>query len=315
MSTSIPGSGTKGDVAGVLTADEKGRPEDLVGRVKQLSIRRSVLLRLGFVIGLSILLVVAVTAAFPGALAPHDPELQNLRGRLQAPMWVSPEGTVHYLGTDQLGRDLLSRLIYGARVPLLVVFGVLPLSAGVGILLGMVSGYFGDWVDDVIMRLVDVRLALPFILVLLAIIAIVGPGLRNMILVLAALQWVDYTKLIRGEVLSIREREYILSAEAAGANDSRIISRHILPNILSTALVVASIEAPSLILTEAALSFLGLGVPPSVPSWGRMLSETKDYLWLSPWASAFPGLAITVTVLALNLIGDALRDYFDPHMR
>lgn len=270
---------------------------------------------MSFVFGLLLLLLVTVVALFPGIVTTLDPFSQDLRGRLQPPLWIDSEGVRHLLGTDPLGRDLLSRMVYGARVSLLVLFGVLPISAAIGISLGLMAGYYGGWVDDLVMRLVDVRLSLPFILVLLAIMAIIGPSLRNIIIILGLMQWVDYAKLARAETLSLRERQYVLAAHASGASDGRIILRHILPNIAPTMLVVATIEAPHLILTEASLSFLGLGVQPPTPSWGQMLSEARDYIYLSPWYGIFPGLAIALTVLATNMVGDALRDYLDPFLR
>jgi peptide/nickel transport system permease protein len=258
---------------------------------------------------------IVVIAIFPGIVSSQDPFLQNLREALQPPMSTDSKGIFHLLGTDPLGRDLLSRMALGARVSLIVLFGVLPISALVGVTLGLTAGYYGGWTDDIISRLIDVRLAIPFILVLLTVMAVVGPSLLNIILVLGAMQWVDYAKLARAEALSVRVRDFVLSARATGATDRRIIMRHILPNIVPTIIVIMTIEAPHLILTEAALSFLGLGVEPQTPSWGQMLSEARDYIYLSPWYGAFPGIAITLTVLAANLVGDTLRDYFDPFLK
>ncbi|MFW6116335.1 MAG: ABC transporter permease [bacterium] len=267
------------------------------------------------IFGLTVLLLVTMAGVFPQLLSPRDPYAQDLGGRLRPPGWVDEEGVRHLLGTDQLGRDLLSRLTYASRVSLLVVVGVLPISGLVGVSMGLVSGYFRGWVDDLIMRVVDVRLAIPLILVLLAVMAIVGPSLRNTILLLGMMQWVDYAKLCRAQILSVRERDFVVAARAVGGGHGWIIVRHILPNIASTIIVVSTIQAPAVILTEAALSFLGLGVQPPTASWGQMLSESREYLWLSPWLGAFPGLAITATVLAANLVGDSLRDHLDPFTR
>jgi peptide/nickel transport system permease protein len=222
----------------------------------------------------------------------------------------------YWLGSDQLGRDVFSRLLYGARVSLLVGVAAIAVGGTIGIIAGLVSGYYGGWIDDVIMRLGDIQLAFPFILLAIMFLVVLGPGLVNIILVLGIGQWITYARIVRAQTLSLREKEYVEAARAMGDSTFSILFRTILPNIIAPLTVIASFNVAGVILSEAALSFLGLGVPPDVPTWGSMLSESRDHLLSNKWwMSLFPGLAIIFTVLAFNIIGDWLRDFLDPRLK
>lgn len=261
------------------------------------------------------MIAVLLTAVFADFLAPLDPLEQSLVDRLKPPMWVGMRGEVHYLGTDQLGRDVLSRLIFGSRVSILVAIGAVPISASLGLLVGILSGYLGGRLDEILMRLADIQLALPFILLILAVIAVLGPSLLNMIVVLGVTGWAHYAKLVRGDTLSVRQRDFILAAKAVGVRAGRIMLRHILPNILSPVIVLVTLSVPRVIIAEASLSFLGLGIQPPTPSWGGMLSQGRQYIWNAWWLSTFPGILISLTVLGVNMLGDWLRDELDPRLR
>ena len=262
------------------------------------------------------LAVAAVAAALGPLLAPFDPNRQNLVLRLADPMAAGPDGSVFWLGSDGLGRDVLSRLLYGARISLLVGFAAIAVGGGIGILAGLVSGYFGGWVDDVIMRIGDIQLAFPFILLAILFLVVLGSGVWNLILVLGVGQWVTYARIVRADTLSLREKEFVEAARAMGDSTPSIIFRTILPNIMAPLTVIASFNVASVILSEAALSFLGLGVPPSVPTWGSMLAESRDTLVANKWwLAVFPGVAIMLTVLSFNILGDWLRDFLDPRLR
>jgi peptide/nickel transport system permease protein len=267
-------------------------------------------------IGLLILLVAVVVAIFGPMIAPLDPNRQNIMLRLVEPGGAGPRGATFWLGSDALGRDVLSRLLYGARVSLLVGFAAILVGGTIGVIAGLVSGYFGGWVDDVIMRLGDIQLAFPFILLAIMFLVVLGPGLLNIILVLGIGQWITYARIVRAQTLSLREKEYVEAARAMGDSTLSILFRTILPNIMAPLTVIASFNVASVILSEAALSFLGLGVPPDVPTWGSMLSESREQLLSNRWwLAVFPGLAIVFVVLAFNIIGDWLRDYLDPRLR
>lgn len=274
-------------------------------------LRRSPLAAVGIaIIGSVVLLAAAGPFAFPG-----DPIEQRLAQALTPPFWLE-RGTLQTpLGTDHLGRDVWTRMIHGARISLLVGVAGALLGGTVGVLAGVTAGYYGGRVDTVIMRLVDLHLAFPLILLALAIAAILGPSLRNLIIVMAITTWMIYARVVRGVTLSLREREFVLAARAVGANDLRIMARHVLPNLLAPVLVIGTLEVARVILMESALSFLGVGVPPPTPTWGRMLSEGRDYLTVAPWIATFPGLAIMITVLGVNLLGDGMRDLLDPRLR
>ena len=267
-------------------------------------------------IGMLILLLVTFIAIFGPWLAPFDPDRQNLLMRLRKPGMPAQGDLTYWLGSDQLGRDVLSRLLYGARVSLLVGVAAIFVGGTIGTVAGLVSGYFGGWIDDVIMRLGDIQLAFPFILLAIMFLVVLGPGLVNIILVLGIGQWITYARIVRAQTLSLREKEYVEAARATGDSTFSILFRTILPNIIAPLTVIASFNVAGVILSEAALSFLGLGVPPHVPTWGSMLSESRDHLLSNKWWMAvFPGLAIVLTVLAFNIIGDWLRDFLDPRLK
>ena len=266
--------------------------------------------------GMLILLVVTLVAIFGPSLAPFDPNRQNIMMRLLEPVSPGRGDLTYWLGSDHLGRDVLSRLLYGARVSLLVGISAIVVGGTIGTIAGLVSGYYGGWVDDVIMRLGDIQLAFPFILLAIMFLVVLGPGLVNMILVLGIGQWITYARIVRAQTLSLREKEYVEAARAMGDSTFSILFRTILPNIMAPLTVIASFNVAAVILSEAALSFLGLGVPHDVPTWGSMLSESRDHLLSNKWwLAVFPGLAIVFTVLAFNIIGDWLRDFLDPRLK
>ena len=263
--------------------------------------------------GVLILLGVVFCAVLAPIISPASPHEQLLSRALKPPMWTDGH-TTFLLGTDHLGRDFLSRLIYGTRVSLIVGFFAVFLTGSVGLIVGLISGYFGGKIDFVLMRLVDLVLSFPFILLALATIAIVGPSLTVLILVMSMRIWVIYARVVRGEVLSLREQEFIQAARSIGGSHFRIIFRHILPNVLAPVVIIASLYLGRMIIIEAGLSFLGLGVPPPTPTWGGLLSDGKVHLYTAWWVVTFPGLAITLTVLGSNLVGDWLRNVLDPRL-
>jgi peptide/nickel transport system permease protein len=231
-------------------------------------------------------------------------------------MAPGPNGATFVMGSDALGRDVLSRLLYGARVSLMVGISAILVGGTLGTIAGLVSGYFGGWIDDVIMRLGDIQLAFPFILLAIMFLVVLGPGLVNLILVLGIGQWVTYARIVRAQTLSLREKEFVEAARAMGDSTSSIMFRTILPNIVAPLTVIASFNVASVILAEASLSFLGLGVPPETPTWGSMLAQSRDQLIANKWwLAVFPGMAIVVTVLSFNIIGDWLRDLLDPRLK
>jgi ABC-type dipeptide/oligopeptide/nickel transport system permease subunit len=267
------------------------------------------------VVGAAILATSVAGALAAPWLSPHDPTAADARRRLIPPSWTVGAGAVHLLGTDQLGRDLLTRLLYGARVSLLVGTLAVVISAPIGVAAGLFAGYRGRLVDEVIMRVVDSQLSIPFLLLAIAIIASIGTSTANTILVLALGGWPTYARMVRAEVLSLKEKEFVEAARAVGAADGRILRRHLLPHVVTTTSVVASFAVAHMILLESTLSFLGLGVQPPTASWGQMLSDAKTYVSLQPWLSVFPGLAIAATVLAINFLGDWVRDVLNPQTR
>jgi peptide/nickel transport system permease protein len=266
------------------------------------------------VAGLVVLFIVVLAALLSSWIVPHDPTLRDITQRLEPPMSVV-EGNLFILGTDALGRDILSRIIYGTRITLIVGLAAVGLAGMVGLVLGLLAGYSGGWPDAIIMRLADIQLAVPFMVLAIAVAGVLGSSLRNTIIVLGITGWVTYGRLIRGETLSVRENEYILSARAIGAGGTRIVGRHILPNVRASMIVAATLMVARMLLAEASLSFLGLGIPPQTPTWGVMISEGREYIATSWWVSAFPGIAILITVMSVNLVGDWLRDALDPRQR
>jgi peptide/nickel transport system permease protein len=252
--------------------------------------------------------IVAILAPF---LAPFDPFDQQLDARLAPPLWAGGSAG-HPFGTDQLGRDVLSRLMYGARISLAIGVMAVLVSGAIGVAAGVVAGFYGGWTDEAIMRLADLRLALPFILLVISVIAVFGPSFTNLIVILGLTGWVPYAKVVRAETLSIREREFMVAARAIGVGDTRRMFRHVVPNTLASAIVIGSLELANVIVIEASLSFLGLGVQPPTPSWGNMLGESRDYLMSNFWLATLPGIAISITAISVNLVGDWLRDALDP---
>ncbi len=290
----------------VTTADE---PTALQG-----SLRRLVRLRWGVAASV-ILLAIVASAIFAPAIAPHDPLAVNISHRLAPPVWMEGGTSRHVLGTDQVGRDLLARVIYGGRISLVIGVAAVLISTTIGVLLGLVGGYFGGCPDWTIMTAVNVLLTFPFVLLALAVIAVLGASLGNMIVVLGVAGWPIYARVVRAETMAIREREFILAGRALGMSHARIIFRQILPNLVSPIVVIATLQVAQVIVLESFLSFLGLGVQPPTPAWGNMLGEGRVYMLNSWWIAAFPGLAIFLTTLAINLMGNALRDWLDPHMK
>jgi peptide/nickel transport system permease protein len=270
--------------------------------------------RLGLWLPILVLVFFVLAALFAPLIAPFDPNAQNLLGRMKAPGTTSR--AFHYLlGSDELGRDLLSRLVHGARVSLMVAFSAALLSGTVGVLLGMLAGYLRGWVEVLVMRVVDVFLSIPAILLAIITVAVLGPGLVNVVVVLALTRWPRYARVAYGQTLSIANAPYVRLATLMGAGAPRILFRHVLPNIMGAVTVVATLEFGLMVLFEAGLSFLGLGVQPPTASWGAMLSTGRNYLANAWWIATFPGLCLFMLVLSINLIGDDLRDRFDPRLQ
>jgi peptide/nickel transport system permease protein len=265
--------------------------------------------------GLVVVVIVVGAALLAPLVSPFDPLEQDITQRLRAPGWQDASGKVHPLGTDHLGRDILARVIYGARIALLVGCAAVAISGALGMTIGLVSGYFGGRIDDLFMRLADIQLAFPFILLAIAVIGVLGPSLQNIIIVIGVSSWVVYARVVRGEVLSLREREFVQAAIALGSGDGRVLVHHVLPNAFTPWLVVATLDMARVIVVESALSFLGLGVQPPTPTWGGMLADGRVYLTTAWWLATFPGLAILATVLGINLLGDGLRDTLDPRLK
>ncbi len=275
---------------------------------------RGIIGRSSGAIGLTILLLMILMAAFAPWLAPHDPNAQSLLSRLKPPVFVG--GTWKYvLGTDHLGRDLLSRLMYGARISLFIGFTTALIAGLIGTVVGIVAGFYDGWIRSVLMRIVDVFLAIPYILFAVAVVGALGAGITNLILVLACTRWVQFARIVYGQTLSVREKEYVEAARVRGNSQWRILVAHVLPNVSTPIIVVMTLEVAFMIIMESALTFLGLGVSPSTPTWGWMLAEGKDYMSIAWWLSVVPGLAIVATVLGINLFGDALRDTLDPRLK
>jgi peptide/nickel transport system permease protein len=270
---------------------------------------RRLLRNFAFTFGLLLTVALVVVALAAPLLSPFDPDAQDTSRRLEAPSHQ------HLLGLDDLGRDVLSRILWGARVSLRVGFSVVLLASLIGISLGAISGYFGGIVDTAIMRITDILLAFPGILLAIALVAVLGPSLNNVILALATIGWVSYARLVRGQVLKVREMEYITAAKALGARSPRVIVLHVLPNVMNPVIVMATLGLAGAILAEAALSFLGLGVQPPTPSWGAMLTAGRRYLGLANHLAIFPGAAIMLAVMGLNFLGDGLIDALDPKYR
>ncbi|WP_454805929.1 ABC transporter permease [Paraburkholderia fungorum] len=265
--------------------------------------------------GLAIVVFMVLVSICAPWIAPHDPAAMDLTAMLAPPAWLPGGTTEHILGTDNLGRDLLSRIIYGSRVSLLVGVCAVLLSGCIGTVLGIVAGFYGGWPGTAIMRLTDAFLALPAMLIMLVIIGVFGPSLTTLIFVMGCTKWVAYTRLIRGEVLSLKQRDFVRAAFSIGTRNHTIMLRHLLPNVFSTLIVISTLNVGTAIISESSISFLGLGIQPPAISWGYMLSEGQPYLSTSWWIATFPGIAITVTVIGIIFLGDWLRDVVDPRQQ
>ena len=267
------------------------------------------------VFGVTVLLLMGGAALAAPQIAPWDPGRQMLIKRLRPPAWQARGLREHPLGTDHLGRDILSRILYGGRISLGVGLSAVTLSGLIGVTLGLLAGFHGGRIDALIMRVVDVFLAIPYILLAMGVVFALGPSLLNVILVMAVTRWVQFARIVRADVLSIREREFVSGARARGNRSMRLLLRHVLPNALTPIIVVATLELAFMIIYESALSFLGLGVQPPTPTWGWMLADGRNYVSTAWWLATLPGLAIMLTVLAVNLLGDWLRDTLDPRLK
>jgi peptide/nickel transport system permease protein len=264
----------------------------------------------------SIVLVALVfTAVFASSLAPHSPTEGNIMRKLVPPIWMERGTWEHPLGTDRFGRDVLSRIIYGSQISLVVSLLVIGVAGTIGTLVGLIAGYRGGWTDAVLMRLTDIGLSLPTILIAVVLVAVSEPSFGNVILVISLLLWPRFARQIRGETLAIKEQDFVALAVVAGRSSAWIISRHIFPNVVPTLLVICTLQVGYVILLEGSLSFLGVGVPPPNPAWGLMIADGRGFLATAWWITLFPGLAMLLTVLAVNLLGDWLRDRLDPKLR
>jgi peptide/nickel transport system permease protein len=289
-----------------MSAQERGPARKLLANLRKKPVN-----------SLAILFLIAaiVAAVFAPWLSPHDPNLQSLRLRLRPPIWLPGGDPAHLLGTDPLGRDILSRIIFGARISMLVGVSTVLIQALIGVTAGIISGYYRGAVDNVIMRVADVQQAIPFLVLVVAVAAVVGPSMLNTIVILGIIGWVTYGRIVRGQVLTLVQQEYVTAAKALGGRDLRIMRKHVLPNLVAPITVVATLTVSTMILVEASLSFLGLGVPPPAATWGGMVADGRNYLVTAWWVSVLPGIAIFMTVLAINLVGDWLRETLDPALR
>ncbi len=267
------------------------------------------------VVAALIVLAVVLMAVFAPLISPHDPLAQVLVDRLKPPAWLPGGSSTYLLGTDANGRDILSRIIWGGRTSLQIGVLSVALGASIGVTSGLLAGYRGGWLDLIIGRLADIQQAIPLLILALAVIAVVGSSILNLVLVLGAGSWLYYHRVVRGEVMAIREHPYVEAARAVGAGDWRIVTRHILPNVAGSIVVLVTLEIPQVILFTAGLTFLGLGVPPPTPEWGRLIFEGREYLQTAWWLTLAPAAVLVVTVLGVNLLGDALRDRLDPRRR
>jgi peptide/nickel transport system permease protein len=285
------------------------------GRLKWVLSGRGLAGKLAFGVFSAIVLLFVVFAVAPEVIAPYDPTVNNLRLRHAPPGFVDTQGNRYLLGTDHLGRDVLSRVIWGSRASMAVGFTGLVLGGTVGTFIGLLAGFRGGWLDAIAMRVVDAYLSFPYILIAIVWASLVGTDLGNLILVVALRGWVEFARLTRNQTVAVKGREYVTSARAVGVGDSWIMVRYILPNIMSSLLVLSSYQLGRLILLEGTLSFLGLGIRPPTPAWGTMLADARNYITTAWWTIVFPGIALSAVVLAVSFLGDSLRDYLDPTMR
>jgi len=268
-----------------------------------------------FLFSAAILLLFTFFAIWPQSVAPYDPTVNKLSLRHKPPGFVDAEGGVHILGTDHMGRDVWSRLVWGARASMTVGYMGLLLGGVVGTFIGLVAGYQGGWLDRIAMRVVDAYLSFPYILIAIVWAALIGTDLRSLVVIVAVRGWVEFARVTRGQALAIREREYITAARALGVGNLRIVLRHVLPNTIASILVVAGFQLGRLVLLEGTLSFLTIGIRPPTPAWGSMLNDARNYISQAWWTVLFPGMAISLIVMSANFIGDSLRDHLDPTLR
>jgi len=298
--------------------DNTAKTLNFVDQERRVTRGRKILRKLmenkGAIFGMIMFLSVVASGVFAPYLSPHDPIYQDVENRLFPPIGQTGADSRFFLGTDHLGRDIVSRLIYGARISLVVSISAVAFSGILGTIIGLLSGFYGGKVDNIFMRLADVQLAFPFILLAIAIIAVLGPNLQNIIIVMGITGWVIYARVVRAEVLSLREKEYITAVRALGGSNARIIFKHLFPNVVPPCIVIVTLEMARMIIMEAALSFLGLGIQPPTPTWGGMLADGRVYLATSWWLATFPGLVIMLVVLGINLLGNWLRDILDPRL-
>ncbi|MDB5071118.1 MAG: peptide transporter permease [Candidatus Eremiobacteraeota bacterium] len=302
-------------MATAVAAATPARDEAMLGRTPGTVALRRLARDPAAVIGAVVVVIVTLCAIFAPLIARADPNGQDLTSTLVPPMWIAGGVHAHPLGTDNLGRDVLARIIWGSRVSAIVGISVVAIGGTIGVTAGLLAGYRRGWIDALIARITDVQLAFPLVLLAVAIVAVVGPGLWTVIAAIGLTSWVQYVRVVRAETMSLREREFVAAAEAAGATSRRVIARHLLPNVASAAIVLGTFEIARAIVLESSLSFLGLGVPPTTPSWGGMLADGRQYLDTAWWTALFPGLAIMIAVMGVNLLGDGLRDALDPEMR
>ena len=262
-----------------------------------------------------ILAVFVITGVIAPLIAPHDPERGDIRARMVPPVWMEGGTTEYLLGTDHLGRDMLSRVIYGARISLVVVAVTLGVGLVIGVIAGLLAGWYGRWIDELMMRIVDIKLAIPTILLALVLVLALGQSFLIIVAILAIAVWPRFARNTRGEVLQLKTMDYVALAKVAGASTPRILFKHIFPGVVNTLIILASLEVGIVILLESTLSFLGAGVPPPTPAWGSMVADGRDRLAVAWWISTMPGVAIMLVVLAMNLFGDWLRDKLDPRLR
>ena len=284
----------------------------VTGRAPRIASRRWIGRHRRTLFGAALVVTVIVSAIGAGWLAPRDPLAQEILARLQPPGWSDGDGWTAWLGTDHVGRDILSRLLYGGRISLLISLTSVAGSLAIGLLLGLVAGFYGGSLETLIMRLTDLQLAFPFILLALAIVALLGPSLVNIVVVFTVTSWPIYARVVRGSVLALKQQDFVTAARALGRAEWGILARHVAPNTVAPLTVIAFFEIARMIITEAALGFLGLGVQPPAATWGNMLADGRDYIRDAWWLSAFPGLAIMVMAAGVNLLGDGLRDILDP---
>ena len=278
------------------------------------TLRRLARARTGWVGAALLVLVIAMALAAP-LVAPYGFNEMSLANRLKPPAWLGGGTSAHLLGTDPLGRDMLSRVIWAARTSLGIASISVLVAMVFGVMIGLLSGYYGGWLDMLVMRLADMQLSFPYLLLAIAVMALLHPTLANLIIVLALRSWVVYARTVRSSVLVAKQREFVEAAVALGASDRRIIMRHLTPNVIAPIIVISSFQLAELIITESSLSFLGLGVQPPTPSWGNMLQDAQSTMATKPWLTIFPGMAILITVLCVNFLGDGLRDALDPTLR